>query len=175
MQLERKRQTLIDQERCVQASIKPLSMIGRVEALPVQPKLMIDNAASEPPCKSSLVGPIERQRFPLKRGEEIVRTVMIGPSGSRRAAARQRPQYERGSLPANREREHGPNLLKALLRAESLIPEASNREPDTIVQVDHSGDTNRRAKDRFAFAEGIAEFRVVAIEKQLRLHSEVFL
>ncbi len=129
-------------------------MFRRVEALPVQPELMVQRVSRERPCEPGFIGPIKRQRLSLKWRKKAVRAVMIG-SGLPCSvdAPGNVPNTKEERLPRTVRESTGRTSLEAHVGAETSIAEGANRKPDAIVQVDHTGNAKRCAEDRFPFTK----------------------
>ena len=62
-------------------------MLGRVEALPLEPEVMLQARSVEGPGQASFVRTDERKRFPLQGWKQSVGTAAIGPTGMLLVAA----------------------------------------------------------------------------------------
>src|SRR5215472_11120885 len=79
VELQRERHERAGRPRAVDAAVEAFAMLGRDDALPVDPDAVAQPLAVEVPFETRFVRPLERQRLALERRQQAVRPGAIGP------------------------------------------------------------------------------------------------
>jgi hypothetical protein len=96
-----------------------------------------------------------------------VRAVVVWSDWAVDGRKRQRAEHKRRSLSSHNERNDWPYLLEGVVGSEALIDRYASANGDALAQRHLDGRSGSNAEERFAIAERVVKFGVVAVEQRV--------
>ena len=167
-------------ERARRADLRPepgveyLPLSLRVQLLPVEPCVLRDARRVEQPLHARLPWTLERERLDLNRRKQVMRSRPVRASAIDAPHGLERAQHESRCTAADDQGKNRPDLVEAVVRAESQVAEHPAPQQQAIAGARVDNRCRPGPNQRLPPPERVRELGIVSIEGDRRLEAEVW-